>query len=156
MHTGDGANRRSHISSALLQLDVGDYVYPLSDIGTTNIKTVVMSGFELSPDLPAFKVYNDASFSFTTAATAFGKGATTTTDFEIGSSGAYKDGVYTVPESGIYYFTTKLRTGDNDNADIEIEWKKNGNDASTINFEMWLHLVRFGDPDASDDFSPVF
>jgi len=142
MHTGDSYGRRAQMSASLMLLDEGDFVYPFSDIGTEGPKNVVLSGFELEPGFPAFKVYNTAAYSYATAAVPFGDGIDAAIDFEISSSGAYEDGVYTVPENGVYLFTTKLRTGDNDNADIEIEWKKNGKDASSINYEMWLHLVR--------------
>jgi len=140
MHTGDSYGRRAQMSASLMLLDEGDFVYPFSDIGTEGPKNVVLSGFELEPGFPAFKVYNTAAYSYATAAVPFGDGIDAAIDFEISSSGAYEDGVYTVPENGVYFFTTKLRTGDNDNADIEIEWKKNGKDASSINYEMWLHL----------------
>ena len=127
------------MSSILVQLDAGETVYPMSDIGTSAGAKVVMGGFELSPNMPAFKVYNTNSFAYATSAVAFGKGASMATDFNVGG-GTFSNGKYTVPEAGVYMFTTKVRVGDSDNGDIEIEWYKNGADASTNNFEMWLHL----------------
>ena len=50
----------------------------------------------------------------------------------------YDDGVFTAPHEGIYYFTMKVRVADSTSGDMEIEWKKNGQDTEG-GFEMWLH-----------------
>jgi hypothetical protein len=128
------------MTAFVASLATGDTVYPFSDSAMTGTKTVVFSGFELPPDLPAFSVASTASFAYTTVNAVIGATATSTTAFERGSTGAISLGTYTVPQDGYYYFTMKLRTGDADNGDFEIDWRKSGSAASTNGFETWLHL----------------
>ncbi len=51
-----------------------------------------------------------------------------------------------VRAAGVYFFETKLRTGDGILANIEIEWmlttRIKTSDVSTNGYEMWLHDVR--------------
>jgi hypothetical protein len=140
LHTGDFSERRAQMSTMAISLEAGDTVYPFTDLQLDTSKKVTFSGFELPPDLPAFKVASSGSFTYSSASEAIGAEADHDVDFERGSDDAITEGVYTIPEDGYYYFTMKVRTGDSDNGDFEIEWQKDGSDASTNNYEMWLHL----------------
>jgi hypothetical protein len=129
------------MTAFITSLTAGDKVYPFSDTSMSGTKTVIFSGFELPPDLPAFSVASTASFTFTTVDSVIGSTATSTTKaFERGSTNAISLGTYTVPMDGFYYFTMKVRTGDADNGDFEIDWRKSGAAASSNAFEMWMHL----------------
>ena len=128
------------MSAMLVDLEEGENVYPYTNLGLSASTKVTFSGFELPDDTPAFTATRSEAFTFTSSGVAFGDEVTTMI-FERGTEGAVVDGVYTVPEDGYYYFITKLRPVDDTTNDVEIEWKLNGNDASSINYEMWYVVL---------------
>ena len=142
LSTGDAYGRRAMMSGMLQEMKAGDTVHPIADLVIDSSVKATFSGFELPDDLPAFKVYNDAGFYYTTKEVPFGDNIDTTVEFERGSSGAISDGVYTVPEDGYYYFTVKLRTKDGVESAVGLEFLVNGEDAAH-NMVMWTHQ---GDP----------
>jgi hypothetical protein len=138
LHTGDGYDRRAHMSSILLSLSEGDTVFPTSDLTFDVSAKAIFSGFELPDNLPAFKVQATSSFEYETKYVPYGEEADTSLEFERETDGAYDAGIYTVPEDGFYYFTMKVRTTDGVSDDLGIEFLVNGEDAAH-NMVMWLH-----------------